>query len=262
MYSAKKKFDFSVKSEELEQTPAAPNNLKFHNLKEADAFRVQESSAPKVAEIKEFKKKKFKSKNYFGVKNHIDLFEIGKYYSNLMDDGMKSFAFYGSGGNKSAHHSILGIASYFNYHKNLKATVFVEEFQGSELQKYLTPTHVELEMATSDESDTVESYSCDGIEVIELSKLRHLAHKIGTDAFSEYLASLVERLDLVLWDLPSLSKIDREREFYLPMVGNIHSLGLVIDSGKSRHSDIKSIHAFSKKYQMKVEGAIFYKQKR
>lgn len=272
MHQAKKKNYYNFQDEDVSLKGAEdPFILKFHNLnQELPALKVVEKESQKKVpiftlkepeEVKKVLKKKYKSKNYFGVKNHFDLFEIGKHYSQRVEEGCKSFAFLGKSQSVSTHHSILGLASYFNYHKNMKVVVFTENFKGSELQKFLTPTHIEAEMVDECEEDTIESYSCDGIEVVDLSKIRHIAHKIGAEAFMNYLHNYIERSELVFWDLPELKQIDKEREFYQPIISNLHSLSLIVEAGVTRQDEVKKIYAFAGKYQIKMEGAIFYRKK-
>lgn len=268
-----KKFSFKMKEESVEESTkdsVSPSVLKFHHLPNEKIQPEEEKSYKKKSILalkendssKEIKRKKYNSDNYFGVKNHIDLFEIGKHFSYLYQNGIKSLAFYGSTLTPSVQHSILGISSFFNYHKNIKATVFIDKFEGSELSKFLKPTHIEVESAvTGNDEDVYEVYACDGIEIIELSKLKHIAYKMGPTSFSDFLTALIKRSDIVLWDLPPVSTIDKEREIYLPIVNVIDSLSLVVDTGITKRNEIDEMNDFAGKYQIQVEGVLLYKRK-
>lgn len=251
--------DFKLKVQEPEETPKGTGVLKFHNIQGEDSNHTflklkKNESSPEI------KKKKFKNHNYFSVKNHIDLFEIGNHYVQLFEGGFKSFAFSGCSQTGSVHHSMLGLASFFNFHKNLKAVIFIDKFEGSELQKFLKPTHVELELIDPETDESIEYYSCDGIDVYELSKIRHLAYKVGADIFSEFLQSLLSGEKIILWALPRSADLDKEREFYLPIIQVIDSLSFVIDEGKTSRNDLEQMYQFMNKYQVQVEGSIFYKK--
>ncbi|MDO9182284.1 MAG: hypothetical protein Q7U04_07735 [Bacteriovorax sp.] len=271
MQSKARKINFKLKEEvEPEEASSNPGILKFHFAEKANQTlsKNKESNKKNVLSLKEsdkskeLKKKKYNNINYFGVKNHIDLFEVGRYYTNLQQTGLKSLAFYGNQNTPSVHHSILGIASFFNYHKNLKATVFINKFEGSELAKYLKPTHIEVELINQDtDDDSYEIYACDGVEIVDLSKLKHIAYKIGPDAFTEFLARIVKSSDVVFWELPKASAMDRERELYLPILNIVDSLTLVIDTGISKQNEINEISELAGKYQIPLEGVLLYNRK-
>ena len=210
-------------------------------------------------EVKKVKKKKFKNHNYFGVKNHLDLFEIGKHYTEVYQRGVKSFAFHGDH-QKSVQHTILGLSSFFNYHKGVKSLVFLEKFEGSDLAKLLNPTHVEMELLKiEDEEESYEVISCDGVDVVEMHKLKHLAFKMGMEAFNEFLENVISNSEIIFWDLPEASSINKEKEFYLPILNVVNSLGLVVDTGISKIKKVKEMSTFAGKYQVNVEGVIMYK---
>jgi hypothetical protein len=261
--SAKKAF-FKTKDSESLNDLSKTSVLKFHFAGNEESREPAKVNSKKLT-IKEdknageLKRKKYSSKNYFGVKNHIDLFEVGRFYTNLQNEKIKSLAFYGDKTTYSVQHSILGIASFFNYHKNLKATVFVDRFEGTELAKLLKPTHVEIELLNQEnEEDSYEVLVCDGIDIIELSKLKHLAYKIGADAFNDFLKQIVKNADVVFWELPETTKIDVERELYLPILNVIDSLTLVIDTGTTKIDEITEINKFAGKYQIRIEGILLY----
>jgi len=261
----KTKFDFKIKEEDSSIDDSASGVLKFHNVQSQDTGPVSAVKKPLLTLKKdrtqvEVKRKKFKNQNYFNVKNHIDLFETGKYFTHLIEEeGKKSFAFYGNPGLTSVHHTVLGLSSFFNFHKNFKVVLFIEKFEGSELQKFLKPTHSEMELIDAESEESVEYFSCDGVDIVEYCKLRHLAHKIGAEAFSDYLNSWIKRESLVLWTLPQSADLDRDRTFYLPIINAIDSVSLVVDSGKSNRKDLVNMYEFMSKYQIHVEGAVFYK---
>lgn len=261
MNSKAKKFDFRIKNdderpaERLPEAPAPDTTLKIIKKEsvEKDFFTLKESKHTEA-----IRKKTYNSKNYFGVKNHIDLFEIGKKYSDLIKGGIKSLAFIGDEHTVSTHHTLLGIASYFNYHHDCKVTILIERFEGSELQKFLTPTHLEVELINSDDANTLESYSCEGIDIVEISRLRSTLKKEGPEVLTNFLASLVASAQVVLWDLPQFKRIDSEKEFYLPLIESVQSLSLIVHKGFSKQEGIRSNYECAKKYQMRVEGVLFY----
>ena len=267
MESGARKFSFKIKEEESLSDHSDSGVLKFHypagksSLEDTDKnFRHEKKlSLKEVDQSKKIEKKKFSNHNYFGVKNHVDLFEVGKHYANLHHSGMKSFAFSGDQ-NSSVHHTILGLASFFNYHKSIKAIVFIDKFEGSKLAEYLKPTHVEVEFIDLKNSDdTYEVYSCDGIDVIELTKLKHIAMKMGIDSFQEFLRRIVNDSEIVFLDLPESRSINKEREFYLPILDIINSLSFVVDIGSTKINQVKEMNIFANKYQVAVEGVLLYK---
>lgn len=261
MQSGAKKFNLKLKGEETPIGPSEPGFLKFHIPDKNQTEQLVSNLKLVLKEnsnTKKIKRKKYNSNNYFGVKNHIDLFEVGKYYTNIVQSGSKSLAF--NGHQASVHHTILGLASFFNYHKSMKATIFIEKFEGSELSKFLVPTHIEMEMVTfDDEEESFEIYSCDGVDVVEMHKLKHFAIKMGMDAFNEFLNKIVKDSEIVFWDLPEITTINKEREFYFPILNVINSISLIVNTGLTKINQIKEMTLFANKYQISVEGVLMYK---
>ncbi len=84
---------------------------------------------------------------------------------------------------------------------------------------------------------------------------------MGPDAFSDFLTKLVKGTDIVFWQLPQVSEMDKEREIYLPILNVIDSLTLIVDTGVTKRKEINEMNEFAEKYQIQVEGVLLYKRK-
>lgn len=198
--------------------------------------------------------KKYKTEHYFSVKNHPDLFDIGKHYLQLSQNGKKNFAFYSSD-SVACHHTLLGISSFFNYHEDLKSTIFVESFDKSELVKLLK-NPIREERVFKDEY-SYEFLNFNGIEVVEYDHLRHVALKMGAELFSQFISSFIAGSSISLCEMPKIKDVNRERELFFPLIKAMDSLSVVIEPGKSSSKEVKEVVDFSKKYDLKIDGVLF-----
>ena len=262
MQSNAKKFNLKLNDEEADVSNLDNTKTEPHlKIIDKNSNKKNLISLKQVDNSKEFRNKKYNHDNYFGVRNHIDLFIIGKRYLDLQKSGVNSFAYCGNQTTKSVQHTILGLASFFNYHSNIKATVFIDKFNGSGLSKFLTPSHVEMEAFGEIDSDNFyEIYVCDGIEIYELQSFKKIVQKIGHEAFSQLLMKIKKESDVIFWDLPSTTSVDQERDIYLPILNVIDNISVVVDTGITTIKNVKEINEFAEKYQIKIEGFLIYQK--
>ncbi|MGZ3789946.1 MAG: hypothetical protein ACXVLQ_15510 [Bacteriovorax sp.] len=224
------------------------NNIQNNEMKEARVLKFHNIPDPDNGP------KKFKTNHYFSVKNHFDLFDIGKHYMQLSQSGKKSFSFYAED-SKSCQQTMLGLSSFFNYHQDIKSIMLVENFEKSELKNLLKPPHRE-ERNFNDEY-FYEVLSFDGIEILEYDKLRNAALKMGPEGFSQFIASFITESSLILSEMPKIQFINREKEFFFPLIRTIDSLSVIVEPGKSKNKELKELINFSKKYAVEIDGVLF-----
>jgi len=251
-----RKFNFTEKKDDSSEMASEAGILKFNNLQ--NGKKSTGSFHESKAQHFDHKKNKIGSSRYFAIKNHLDLFELGRHYTRLYECGMHSFAFYGAGPQKHVQQTLLGLASFFNYHKNEKVLLFIEKLEGSEIGKYITHFHTEV-LPFNDSDETFEINISDGLEIIEYSQLRHLAYKMGEQAFSMFLNSVINNAKIIFWELPYSEKISKDCEFFLPIAEVISNFTFVVTNGVSRQSELKNMFEFAEKNQIITEGVIVYK---
>lgn len=203
------------------------------------------------------KKIRYSSDHYFSVKNHLDLFNVGNFYFQEFQKGKKSFALYADKEELGSCETLIGLASYFNYHENLKVTIIVESFATSNLSKQLKAT--QREVRACDDHVSYDVIVADGVEVIEFSQLHHLCLRLGRDGFEHLIENIFAEAEISFWDFPKLSIIDSDKEFYFPLIQKIDSFSVLLARGKSKSSNLKSFLSYAKKYSMKIDGVLFDK---
>lgn len=206
--------------------------------------------------VPEKKKKRYSSEHYFAAKNHLDLFNVGNFYFHEYQKGKKNFALYADKEEVNSHETLLGLASYFNYHENVKATIVIDNFATSTISKYLK--NIQRESRTYD-SIEIDVLTSDGIDVIEFSSLHHLCKKLGRDGFEHLIESIFSTSEISFWDFPNLRNIDEDKEFYFPLIQKINSFSVLLARGKSKSSALRSFLNYAKKYSMKIDGVLFDK---
>ena len=204
------------------------------------------------------KHRRFNSETYFNAKNHLDLFNVGSFYYQEYLTGKKNFALYAENSNEDVHESLLGFASYFNYHEDLKVTLVTNNFQHSILSKHLKNVHHEVRYFKSEEY-FYEVIVSEGIEILEYSALRHICKKLGRELFDGFLDEILGQTDVSFWNVPSLELVDREREFFFPLMRKMDSTSVVLTKGKSSATELKKIINYAAKYSLKISGVLFDK---
>lgn len=202
------------------------------------------------------KAKRFSSKNYFNTRNHLDLFNIGSFYFQEFQKSKKSFGFYAGSSLQDSHETLLGLASYFNYHEDLKVTLVVDNFKKSVLSRYLKESHTEIR---SFAQQTYEVIIADGVEVFEYTTLRHFALKLGRENLELFLDELINDSEISLWDIPDLDIIEQEREFFFQLMRKIDSTSIILSRGKSKAATLKKFLDYTKKYNLRIDGVLFDK---
>lgn len=247
--SSESKSNVEESPEEVEVSePRPPLNVKsFFSLK------------PKSHEEKiQVKTRRYNSEIYFNAKNHLDLFNVGSFYYQEYLAGKKNFALYAGNSKEDVHESLLGFASYFNYHEDLKVTLVTNNFQHSLLSKHLKNVHHEVRYFQSEEY-FYEVIVSEGIEILEYSALRHICKKLGRELFDSFLDEILGQTDVSFWNIPSLELIDQEREFFFPLMRKMDSTSVVLTKGKSSASELKKVMNYAAKYSLKISGVLFNK---
>lgn len=197
--------------------------------------------------------KKYKTDHYFNVKNHQDLFDIGKHYLKLLNNGKKSFSFY-SEDTKFCQHTLLGLSSFFSYHEDIKSIILVDKFETSELKSLLhNPVK---EKKTYNDEYAYEVLNFPMLEIIEYSSLKSMAAMMGPEHFGQFIAKLIMDSDLVLIEMPKIESINSEKEFFFPLIRSMGPLSLMVETGKTKNKGIKDFVKFSSKYDIDIEGVL------
>jgi hypothetical protein len=236
-------------------------SVALKNLKDSISI-IEESitfEKPKAEIIQlhpEKKKKCYSSEHYFSAKNHLDLFNIGNFYFQEFKKGKKNFALYADKDEMNSHDTLLGLASYFNYHESVKATIIIENFATSSIAKHFKNTQRELRNYDSIE---LEVLNTDGIDIIEFSSLRHLCKKLDREGFENLIEKIFLITEISFWDFPNLKNLDDDKELYFPLIQKINSFSVLLSRGKSKSSHLKNFLSYAKKYNMKVDGVLFDK---
>ncbi len=216
--------------------------------KKIDFFQIEETSKP----LK--RAKKYNSNNYFDVKNHSELFDLGKYFLQLNNNEKKNFGFY-CDSNELLAQTMVGLSAFFNYHENKKVTMIVDRYESSSYKKLLPLEHVEAHKINEEvELDYIVS---GGVELIEMNQLKHVFYKYGSEVFSRVIKEILEESDLVFSEFPKMQEIEKDRELYFDLNRSIDSLILIANKGASKAKDFKKVIDYSRKYNVPVEGVVF-----
>lgn len=199
------------------------------------------------------RKRRFRCQNYFKTVNHVDLYKIGSFYHEIINQKKKTFAFYGVNLEAKVKDTIIGLASFFNYHHELKITVIVDEYSHQWMEA--VPC-TQMENRVCQKNISYRVLINDGIEIIELKHLREIAAKNNLD-YDVIVDKVVDDAEILFWELPKVSRLEDDREVYFPLWLNLDGVSLVIDKGETKTSQLKPFLNFCDKSDKKIFGVIF-----
>lgn len=199
------------------------------------------------------RKRRFRCENYFKTINHVDLYKIGSFYHEIINQKKKTFAFYGINLGSKVKDTIIGLASFFNYHHEIKITIIVDEYDHDWMESIPCKDLIHRQ-CQKDISYRV--LIADGIEVVELKHIRELAIKNGLD-YDVVIDKVVDDAEIVFWELPKVSKMEEEREVYFPLWLNLDGVSIVVNKGETKSSQLKPFLDFCKKSDKNIFGVLF-----
>lgn len=224
---------------------------------------VGESSRPRLT-IKqgdagevEKKKERTKTKFFYKVKNHQELFKLGTSFYKDFRNGIRSFAIGSTGYQSSQQRSILGLASFFD-HKydvdiaiisdNLYDGVFKEIVESSEEHK--------VPLDYSGQTCSVHTFH-NHFEFVDLESLLEQSNQSQGVDYESRIRNFCRNYDIIFWDVPELHKIKNDPEIYYPMIMMFDSLSIVVARTLTSTEEIKDVTSFFMAYGINLKGLVF-----
>ncbi len=203
------------------------------------------------------RKKARKSANYYyRVNDHMELFKVGTSYLRDYQSGIRSMGFASYNLKEEGEKTIFGISSFFNYHDDLNICIITSSLEGSFYESILEKAERRKDIYTDEEIE-YELFHADGhdfIEYEELSNVECRCNHLGLEDFIDYL---VNKYDLIFWDLPSLDQMNKSREVFFPVVRALESLTLIVGSQVSKGKELDELISYFQKYQVPIKGVLF-----
>ncbi len=243
----KSEFDFTNDTPETRQ-----ENLEIRNeaVKEADRKLSYEKHSLT-------RKRSRKSANYYyRVNDHMELFKVGSSYLRDYQSGIRSMGFSSYNLQSEGEKTIFGISSFFNYHDDLNICIITNHMKGSFYASMMDDLEVRSDVYT-DENVEYELFHADGNDFISYEEMIHIDHQSNHTGSEDFIDFLMEKYDLILWDLPSLEYMNKSREVFFPIVRSLESLTLIVGAEVSKGKEIDALISYYQKYQVPIKGVLF-----
>jgi hypothetical protein len=188
---------------------------------------------------------------YYKIKNHKDLYNLGKSYLKDLSEGSKCFGLGYVNDKQMSVDTILGLGSYFRYHTNLRVCCLIDVQRHLEaLESHLGAGPVTNLKSFSEELQ-MDMYSTTLMDMIDI----HQMERSNID-FRDLVKKIYNSYDVVFVELPEVSSMDQKRNLFFPLVNILDNISLILKFKDSTYSAIEKEVEFFKKYDVKVKGVL------
>lgn len=203
-------------------------------------------------------KQSFKKNTYFyKVSNHSELVKLGTGFLEDFKNGLKSFAIGSTGYLNSQQKTIVGLASFFDHHDDLKIAIITDNlFSGVFSEIIKSGQEQEIELPISETKLPIFTFYSH-FDFLDLNKLLEIPRNNDNINYEQRVEEVINHYDLILWDLPELPKLEQEPESYFPILQSFDSLTIIVSRSSSRQASVGKIKEFFGSYNINIKGLIF-----
>ncbi len=197
-----------------------------------------------------------KNSYFFRAKDSAALFKLGSTFYELYKTGINHFSFSHLRDSDAQKKSILGIASFFHYHENLKILVVTQSLLNSCFSEFRDVKNLESATVPSFTEFEYNFYRHEGINYLEIDEIieKSKTHQIKDQVY--LLQNLISAFDVVLFDLPEVSQMKEHYDTYFPILQIVQNVSFVIGMEKATFTEISSLKSFFENYKVKINGVI------
>lgn len=202
------------------------------------------------------KKRKKRSKFFYQVENHQELFKIGASYYKDYESGIRSFAIGSTGYQASQQKTIMGLASFFDHQKDLKIAIVTESLSNNYFS-HIVENEESHEVYISDNLSFNVTTFHNHFDFILLDEfLINLRETEDSDDEREMIENFLESYDVVFWDVPEIYKLQASTQIYIGMLEKFESLTLIVAQSLSKKEEIDHMVSFFSDYGVTLKGLL------
>lgn len=209
---------------------------------------------------REKKQRKKRSKFFYQVENHQELFKIGASYFKDYESGIKSFAIGSTGYHTSQQKTIMGLASFFDHQKDMKIAIVTESLSQNYFSN-IVANESSHEVYLSDSVVFNVTTFHNHFDFILLDEL--LINKKDAEddeELEEQISNFLESYDIIFWDVPEFHKIQSAPQIYLNMLEEFESLTLIVAQSLSKKQEVDHLVSFFSDYGVTLKGLLMDEQ--
>ena len=202
------------------------------------------------------KRTKRGSDYFYRATNHLELYNIGKSYLEDYKKGIKNFAFCTDEAKDAKEKTVLGLTSFFNYHEDITVTILTSNVADSYYSQIVHDLKPQKKIIEGEEVAFMV-YESSEFNLIEFDELKLMGDKFRTYHLEDLIQEVVNRSDLIFWDLPTVEQLSKDKKVYFPISRYMENVSLIIKSGDSRYEKLHKMIDHFKKYGVRVKGVLF-----
>ncbi len=203
--------------------------------------------------------KRNSEKNFYKAVNHSDLFKIGQSYLADFVNNKNAFAFTSMDEKIHIEKTLFGISSYFNFHCQTKVTIFTTKLEKSFLAENFKDLKTELVQIPA-LNIQFKCMSSDIVEILEFETLVELKTVCEDFHLDELIDWYITNSDVVLFNIPNLEQLNKQRDLFFPIVNRVSNISFVISEEESKLKDIEKMINFYENYGVDIKGALIKKK--
>jgi hypothetical protein len=208
-----------------------------------------------MSKEKEVDKDRLPLSCYFKVKNHIELLNLGKKFYKSYKEGKRVFAVSGFNTKEDLDQMLLALGAYFNYDHGVTCDLITPEFENNSFVK----------LVEEDMSKDLKNYNGTFLEFHKtysltqygLDGLKNIYKSVDLVKYENILCDVFSKKDSAYFiALPSLNEIEKNLEFYYPIIQHIDSVAFLAELKKTKETTINKYIDYYKKSSLSIEGII------
>lgn len=194
--------------------------------------------------------------SYYRVKDHMELFKVGSSYLKDYQAGISSMGFSSYNLPAEGKKTVFGISSFFNYHDSINVCIITNDLNSSFYASMFEEFEMRKDLFLGEDVE-YDIFHADGNDFIEFSEITNVKHSSNHSGPGEFIEFLLDKYDLILWDLPALEYMNKNREIFFPIVCAIESLTLIVGAEISKGKELEALISYYQKYQVPIKGILF-----
>ncbi len=207
-------------------------------------------------EVKPDRRKKKRTRFFYKVENHQELFKIGASYLKDFNSGIKSFAIGSTGYHTSQQKTIMGLASFFDHHDDLKIAIVTENLTSGYFSEIVEMDKGHEVFLNDDLVFNVNTFHNHFDFILLEDFLLNEKHAEENDDEQELIDDFLDSYDIILWDVPEIHKIQNSPQIYFPILERFETLSLIVAQSLTKKEEIDHIISFFGDYGVTLKGLL------